>query len=278
MAPLPPVPRRNQTNNAPIRAVLCVLLCAACVLSVYFLFGREESSADSVKPSPAPTAVPTAEPSPEPTPIPVELGETEDAGQEYIDKIVFLGDSTTYWLAGYGVLPFSQIWCDAIGTLSLFNWEVDTIAYYEPGSSEDPVQLSLKDCMARRKPEILVITLGLNGIAILDESQFRDYYVNMLTALQQASPDTKIICQSIYPVDDSQVPEGISNAKVVAANGWIRDIAEQMGVRYLYSHDILMDETGNLRSDYDNGDGMGIHLDTDGLNAVLQFIRTHAWQ
>ena len=203
MAPLPPVPRRNQTNNAPIRAVLCVLLCAACVLSVYFLFGREESSADSVTPSPAPTAVPTAEPSPEPTPIPVELGETEDAGQEYIDKIVFLGDSTTYWLAGYGVLPFSQVWCDAIGTLSLFNWEVDTIAYYEPGSSEDPVQLSLKDCMARRKPEILVITLGLNGIAILDESQFRDYYVNMLAALQQASPDTKIICQSIYPVDDS---------------------------------------------------------------------------
>ena len=38
-----------------------------------------------------------------------------------------------------------------------------------------------------------------------------------------------------------------------------------------------MDETGNLRSDYDNGDGMGIHLDTNGLNAVLQFIRTHAW-
>ena len=132
--------------------------------------------------------------------------------------------------------------------------------------------------MARRQPEILVITLGLNGIALLDEQEFRDYYVNMLAALKEASPDTKIICQSIFPVDDSQVPRGISNAGINAANGWIRDMAEQMGVHYLNSHDTLMGPDGGMRPEYDNNDGMGIHMDTDGLNAMLMYVRTHAWQ
>ncbi len=228
-------------------------------------------------PEPTPTSEPTPSPTPEPTPVPVELGETEDAGMEYIDKIVFLGDSTTYWLYGYDVLPHTQVWTDSIGTMSLFNWAVDPIAYYDPASPDQPVELSIPDCAARRRPEVLVITLGINGIALLDEAGFKDYYVNLIQAIQQASPDTKIILQSVYPVNDSEVPRGISNAGVNAANGWIYDIAVQTGVRYLYSHDLLMDETGNLRDDYNNHDGMGIHLNVAGLSVVLQNIRTHAW-
>ena len=228
------------------------------------------------KPTPSPTAAPTA--TPEPTPVPVELGETEDAGQEYIDKMVFLGDSTTYWLAGYDVLPFTQVWTDSIGTMSLFNWEIDPINYYDPASPTTPVSLFIPDCAARRQPEYLVITLGLNGIAFLDEQEFRDYYLDMLDAIMAASPDTKIICQSIFPVIDSRVPKGISNEKINTANKWIYAMAEEKGLRYLNAHDVLMDENGQLRLDYTDDTAMGIHMNTTGLNAMLMNIRTHAWQ
>ena len=230
-------------------------------------------------PTAEPTAVPTAEPTatPEPTPVPVELGVTEDAGQEYIDKIVFLGDSTTYWSYGYGVLPRTQVWTDNIGTMSLFNVKVDPIEYHDPATPDTAESLLIPDCAAKRKPEILVITLGLNGIALLNEEQFKDYYVDLVHDIQAASPDTKIICNSAFPVHDSEVPKGISNAGINAANEWIYEIAEETGVRYLNSHDLLMDEYGQLRDEYNNHDGMGIHINADGWNAVLMNIRTHAW-
>ena len=237
----------------------------------------EPTAEPTPEPTPSPTPEPTPSPTPEPTPVPVELGPTEDAGQEYIDKIVFLGDSSIYWLAGLNMLPFTQVWTDSIGTMSLFNVPSDPIAYYDPANPTVAESLLIPECAARRQPEILIITLGLNGIAMLNEEQFKGYYTDMLAAIQQASPNTKIILQSILPVMDSRVPKGISNEKINTANQWVYAIAEQMGVRYLNSHDVLMDETGNLRTDYNNDLAMGIHMNTTGFEALLQNIRTHAW-
>ncbi len=271
-------------------AVMILLVIAALAALAWVLLSPDSPIAPPPPtPTPAPTAVPTPEPTPsptpeptpsptpEPTPVPVELGETPDAGQEYIDKIVFLGDSSIYWLAGLEMLPFTQVWTDSIGTMSLFNVPVDPIAYRDPATPDTVESLLIPQCAARRQPEILIITLGLNGIAMLDEQQFKDYYTTMLSEIQQASPDTKIILQSILPVMDSRVPNGISNEKINIANGWVYSIAEQMGVRYLNSHDVLMDETGNLRTDYNDDLAMGIHMNVTGFEALLANIRTHAW-
>ena len=280
-------PKRNLPRV--LLAVLLVLVIAALAALAWLLPSPDSPFAPPPPtPTPAPTAVPTPEPTPspsptpeptpEPTPVPVELGETPDAGQEYIDQIVFLGDSTTYGLASYDLVPFTQVWTDSIGTLALFNWATDPIAYYDPASPDTAESLLIVDCAARRQPEYLLITLGINGIALLDEQQFKDYYTQMLTAIQAASPDTKIICNSIYPVADAYTPAGISSDKVNAANGWIRSIAEQMGLRYLNTHDALTDEAGQLRSDYSGDTSMGIHMNTTGLNVLLDYIRTHAYQ
>ncbi len=247
------------------KKALCVLIAA-----LLFLTGAAPGPAADTAPDDGATA-------PEPTPVPVELGETEDAGQEYIDKIVFLGDSSIYWLAGLGILPFTQVWTDSVGTMSLFNVYIDPIAYRDPATPDVVESLLIPDCAARRQPEILIITLGLNGIAMLDEEAFRGYYTDVLTSIKEASPDTKIICQSILPVMDSRVPAGISNEKINTANQWIYSMAEEMGVRYLNSHDALMDENGQLRTDYNDDLAMGIHMNTTGFEALLTHIRTHAW-
>ena len=279
-------------KNKRLRLLLAVMivLTAAALATLAWVLVSQTSAAPApvatpsptLEPTPAPTATPepTPSPPPEPTPVPVELGPTGtgDAGQEYIDKIVFLGDSSIYWLAGLNMLPFTQVWTDSIGTMSLFNVPSDPIAYYDPANPTVAESLLIPECAARRQPEILIITLGLNGIAMLNEEQFKGYYTDMLAAIQQASPNTKIILQSILPVMDSRVPKGISNEKINTANQWVYAIAEQMGVRYLNSHDVLMDETGNLRTDYNNDLAMGIHMNTTGFVALLQNIPTHAWQ
>ena len=68
-----------------------------------------------------PSGIPSAEPVSS-----AQLAETEDAGQDYIDRLTFLGDSTTNGLKEYGVLSggegTTQVWTPRSGTLTLYLW------------------------------------------------------------------------------------------------------------------------------------------------------------
>ena len=204
------------------------------------------------------------------------LGETADAGQEYIDKLTFLGDSTTYGLKYYEVLSggknTQQVWTPESGTLSLFNYATATIVFPETGE-----QISIVDAVTRKQPEYLVITLGVNGVSQMDEDWFKTDYTGLVQSIQAASPNTKIICNSIYPVEnDYEHIDPINNTNIPQANEWIKAVAEATGCKYTDSASVLKAEDGSLREDYGNGDG--IHLNADGFNAVLQYLRTHAYQ
>ena len=203
------------------------------------------------------------------------LAETADAGQAYIDKLVFLGDSTTYGLRAYKMLAggkdTTQVWTPKIGTLTLSQASFATIVY--PETDEE---LTIADAVAKKKPEYLVITLGVNGVAFMKEDYFKSEYKKIIDSVQTASPDTKIICQSIFPVAKSYARlDSINNDLIDAANKWICEIAAECGVKYLDTNSALRDADGWLPEDYHNGDGM--HLQTNSFTIELNNIRTHAW-
>ena len=270
-------PRRHARRSSALRSfVMCTVLIILFVAAVYLLAGPGHSGGSaSVTPSPVPSPDATPAPTPEPTPVPVRLGQTPDAGQEYQDRLVFLGDSITYQMASHDLLPFTQVWVPVEGTLALFNCPVALINYYPEETPDEPRELSIAECAAARKPEYLVITLGINGVALLDEAEFKRYYQDVITSVQENSPETKIICQSIFHVVDSLVPEGIDNAGVNAANVWIEEVAAQTGARYLNTHEALTDAAGGLVADYSPWDGY--HLTVEAMELVLQYVRTHAW-
>ncbi len=204
----------------------------------------------------------------------VELGETEDAGQAYIDSITFLGDSTTYGLKAYGVLSgredTTQVWTPTSGTLTLSNQSFATIVYPETGE-----EITIAEAVRRAKPTLLVITLGVNGVSFMDEEYFKSEYAKLIESVRKESPDTKIICNSIYPVASYyEHLQSINRENITAANGWIRSVAEATGTRYLDSASVLKDADGWLPDSYCNGDG--IHLNSSGFLAVLEYMRTHA--
>ncbi len=203
----------------------------------------------------------------------VALAETADMGEAYLSAFVFLGDSTTYGLASYDALPFTQVWTPESGTFTLANQSYTEIDYY--GDDGSVRQMSIAEAAALRQPEYLVITLGINGISFMTEDEFKTEYADLIETVRSASPNTKIICQSIFPVIDEQVPAEIQNDCIDTANTWVLDIAAQTGVRYLNTCETLKDDTGGLRSDYCNGDGT--HLNADGCQAVLQYVRTHGY-
>ncbi|MHC1693790.1 MAG: GDSL-type esterase/lipase family protein [Eubacteriales bacterium] len=195
------------------------------------------------------------------------------AGQDYIDSIVFIGDSTTHGLAYYEVLKggkeTTQVWTPKNGTLAMWNVLTEKIVY--PG---DGVEYPIKDAAALIKPSVMVITLGVNGVSTLGEKEFKGFYSDLVDAIQQASPSTKIILQSIYPVAaDYEYVKSISMEKINTANTWIAALASEKGVHYLNTISVLIDESGYIPVKYTNGDG--IHLSTEGFGVILDYIKQH---
>lgn len=208
--------------------------------------------------------------------ISIRLAQTEDAGMEYVDKMVFLGDSTTYGLKYYGVLSggqnTTQVWTPSSGTLTLYHQSIATIVYPETGE-----EIPIIEAVTKKQPEYLVVTLGVNGVSSMDEEYFTSEYTSLVENVQKASPNTKIILNSIYPVSASyQYIASINNDKISSANGWIEKIAENTGTRFLNTYEVLVGEDGFLPESYNNGDG--IHLNAESFGIVLDYIRTHAYK
>lgn len=210
--------------------------------------------------------------SPPTTSTEARLGESDDMGQEYVDKFVFLGDSTTYGLGFYDIVSDSQVWTPASGTLTLNLWSTATIVY-----PEDKSELSIKDAVTKKQPEYMLITLGVNGVSFMEEEYFIKEYTSLVLAVKEACPNTKIILNSIYPVTASYpASTGITNAKIDTANTWVERIANSTSVKYLDSESVLKDANGALPEDYTN-DGV-LHLDADSFNIVINYLRTHGYQ
>ena len=231
--------------------------------------GTQQAPAASASPTVSASASPGTSPASQTPAANVRLAETKDMGQEYVDKFVFLGDSTTNGLASYKVVNANQVWTPESGTLTLDRWNISTIVYRDDNS-----QITIEQAAAKKKPEYLLITLGVNGVSYLDETTFTSTYTELVKAVQKASPNTKIILNSIYPIVGDYY--GITNAKIDAANGWIEKIAAATGTRYLDSESVLKDESGALTAAYSNGDKL--HENATGYQKVITYLRTHGYK
>ena len=224
------------------------------------------------------TEEPTAESTEEETEPPVDDGVTlplsPDRGIAYQDKIIFVGDSLTAHLINRGVLTdgtdTKQVWRTENNMMNL-NSEITSVKIIYPGTGE---KMTIAQAAARAKPEIMVITLGTDwGVSYLSESEFKECYSALIKDIQEASPDTRIILQSIFPVTKACVT--LDNEKISTANEWVKDIAAENGCRYLNTQNVLRDDKGYLREEYcDAYDG--IHLNKAAYMAILTYIRTHA--
>jgi lysophospholipase L1-like esterase len=203
------------------------------------------------------------------------LSKTQDAGQTYINDIIFIGDSTTHGMAFYGVLEggknTTQVWTPKSGTLAMWNLLTENIVY-----PDDDSEMLIYDAIAIKKPKMAVLTLGVNGVSSLEEGQFKKYYTDLILKIKENSPETKIILQSIYPVCDYYEMKSISMEKINRANLWIVEIASENSVNYLNTITVLVNEKGYLNNDYCNGDG--IHISKEGFGVILDYIKTHAIQ
>lgn len=206
------------------------------------------------------------------------LPETADAGEAYLDRLVFFGESTTTHLAARGGLSRRQVWSDQSGTRMLSpRTALDPLV--DPSAS-NPITLSA--LCARETPDVLVLSFGLNGAVYFVEHKehYLTCYEQLIDAVQAASPETKILLQTVYPVaraDAYSVDVDTLNGYLCTINEWLPEIARSReNVRVVDTASILRDPDGRLRSALADTDG--IHLLPAAYAEILQYLRTHAWE
>ena len=255
-----------------------VLVCILCVLAVLLTFGittillKKEEPAPSVSESVAdPTSggdlsghyqIDNAS-----TAL---LTETADAGTDYLNDTLFLGDSNTVRLYNNGLISLQQFCAkEGIGTQVALNEGIVTF-------KKDSNHYTIPQAVAMMKPRRVVMTFGTNDTG-MEVSDFIAHYTALIQAIQQSYPYTDIIVNTVPPVpaDHSNYPH-MDQAKIDDFNMALLEMCEQLGVRFLNSAEALKGSDGYGIADYyTSGD---IHLKSAGLKAVLNYIRTHALQ
>ena len=213
------------------------------------------------------------------------LGATEDMGDEYIDSLIFVGESTTYHMKARGVLKGGkntrQIWSPECGTINL-DMSTTALDIIYPETNE---KMTIAEAARRSKPQFIVFTFGLNG-AVQNIRRGEEYYKRcyraLLLSVREASPKTKMIIQAAPPIaKDMDMSNYSIDAETLmehinTINSWSLSLAEEMGVRYLNTAEVLMGADGFLIPEFDVGDGH--HLSTAAYTEMLGYIRTHGYK
>ena len=257
-----------------------VLVCILCVLAVLLTFGITTTLLKKGGEEPAPSV---SESVADPTSggdlsghyqidnaSTALLTETADAGTDYLNDTLFLGDSNTVRLYNNGLISLQQFCAkEGIGTQVALNEGIVTF-------KKDSNHYTIPQAVAMMKPRRVVMTFGTNDTG-MEVSDFIAHYTALIQAIQQSYPYTDIIVNTVPPVpaDHSNYPH-MDQAKIDDFNMALLDLCEQLGVRFLNSAEALKGSDGYGIADYyTSGD---IHLKSAGLKAVLNYIRTHALQ
>ena len=274
--------RKKQQQNETMTPMQhrAVLVCILCVLAVLLTFGITTILLKKGGEEPAPSV---SESVADPTPgedlsghyqidnaSTALLTETADAGTDYLNDTLFLGDSNTVRLYNNGLISLQQFCAkEGIGTQVALSEGIVTF-------KKDSNHYTIPQAVAMMKPRRVVMTFGTNDTG-MEVSDFIAHYTALIQAIQQSYPYTDIIVNTVPPVpaDHSNYPH-MDQAKIDDFNMALLDLCEQLGVRFLNSAEALKGSDGYGIADYyTSGD---IHLKSAGLKAVLNYLRTHALQ
>ena len=210
------------------------------------------------------------------------LPATPDAGRDYLDSMIFFGESTTAHLRARGVLSggkkTDRVWADESGTRMLSSRITSEPIVYPPTGEH----LTVADACRLARPQILVLSFGLNGVMKFasDRELYLASYGRLIEAVRAASPDTRILIQTVYPVsraDAYSVDVDTLNAYILRLNEWLPALASRYeNLRVVDTASALRDADGRLCAAYAEADG--IHLTRAAYEAVLAYLRTHAWR
>ena len=196
------------------------------------------------------------------------LEKTADGGEEYASSIVYLVDSTFIGLREYELVNRNQVWGTSTSSLKMDSLPTATIFFPNDGSEISPVSAAMV-----RKPDVLVIGIGTDGLTSVNENTFITNYDNLIEEIKAASPDTTIVCCGLPSVIPGYTgSDGLSVGVISDGNDWIQLVCRDTGSYFLNVQEALS-ESVQLLNRYAASNGK--QLNRSGLDTFLNYVRTH---
>lgn len=212
--------------------------------------------------------------------VSAEQSPKDSFGADFIDRLTFFGESTTAHLSQRSKVSRERVWTNPSGTARLDS----TIADRPIRDPKSEGFLSPVELACREQPEFIVLSFGLNGIMEFekDTADYLRKYQKLIDALAKASPNTRFLIQSVYPVADlphqsdwqfSVSPSEI-NKKIDRLNDCLKKHCQTLSnADFLDTSIDLKDETGYLMPTFTTD---GIHLTERAYDEILAQFREYA--
>ncbi len=115
------------------------------------------------------------------------------------------------------------------------------------------------DTIVKGKPKQIFLTIGINDF--INESRSSDYilekYKKILSIIRTQSPKTKVIVQSVLPVNNQILRYWYSNQNIIDFNSKLEKIAQEFNYQYVNIFPKLSDSQNQLDAKYTTD---GLHL------------------
>ena len=174
--------------------------------------------------------------------------------------IVFLGDSITD----------EGEWIELLKNPKIIN----------RGISGDTTNRILErlETIVNGKPNQIFLMVGINDF--INESRSSDYilekYKDILSIIRAKSPNTKVIVQSVLPVNNQILRYWYSNQNIISFNSQLEELAQEFNYQYVNVFPKLSDSQNQLDTKYTTD---GLHLNGDAYlvwrDTIKQYVSTN---
>ena len=131
------------------------------------------------------------------------------------------------------------------------------------------------DTIVNGKPNKIFLTIGINDF--INESRSSDYilgkYKKILSIIRTQSPATKVIVQSVLPVNNNILRYWYSNQNIINFNSRLEELAQEFNYQYINTFSKLSDSQNQLDERYTTD---GLHLNGEAYlvwrDAVKQYV------
>jgi len=108
------------------------------------------------------------------------------------------------------------------------------------------------------KPSKVFIMIGVNDLRHdVSDSTIKTSYSNIIQKIQSDSPNTKIILQSVLPVNNDIGDSKTTNQKVNELNNFIKELAVSFDLQFVDINSKLQNKSGQLDAKYSED---GLHI------------------
>ena len=202
----------------------------------------------------------------------VILRETADAGEEYTNGTLFIGDGNFLRFVRNGILTYDNV-------IGLEGKGIQTAAG-EPcvyfAGYDGPVNVA--EAVRIMQPRRVLLNFGTNNLTGVTDN-FIYVYRKLIDGIRENYPYTDIIVMSILPLGrEVTTPYGVlTMGEVEGFNDALKEMCLECGVPFLNAAEALSD-SGTGFADSSMMEADGIHLSQKGLMTVLNYHRLHAFQ